>query len=46
MNLGDFQLIDKESTDNLIIKKVFLKERHQQGAILNNPDRNIEFIFG
>ena len=32
--------------DNSIIKRKFLKKYHQQGANLNNPDQNIEFLFG
>ena len=46
MSLDDFQLIDNESIDNSIIKRDFIKVYHQQGAQLNNPDQNIEFIFG
>ena len=46
MSLEDFQLIDKEPIDNSIIKRDFIKVYHQQGAQLNDPDQNIEFIFG
>ena len=46
MSLEDFQLLDKEPFDNSIIKKIFFKIYHQQGAQLNQPDKNIEFIFG
>ena len=46
MSLEDFQLLDNESIDNSIIKRNFLKVYHQQGAQLNDPDQNIEFIFG
>ena len=46
MSLEDFQLIDNESIDNSIIKRDFIKVYHQQGAQLNDPDHNIEFIFG
>ena len=46
MSLEDFQLLDNESFDNSIIKKDFLKIYHQQGAQLNQPDQNVEFIFG
>ena len=46
MSLEDFQLLDKEPIDNSIIKRDFIKVYHQQGAQLNDPDQNIEFIFG
>ena len=46
MSLEDFQLIDNEPIDNSIIKRDFIKIYHQQGAQLNDPDQNIEFIFG
>ena len=46
MSLEDFQLIDNEQIDNSIIKRDFIKVYHQQGAQLNDPDQNIEFIFG
>ena len=46
MSLEDFQLSDNESIDNSIIKRDFIKIYHQQGAQLNDPDQNIEFIFG
>ena len=46
MSLEDFQLKDNESIDNSIIKRDFIKVDHQQGAQLNDPDQNIEFIFG
>ena len=46
MSLEDFQLIDNEPIDNSIIKRDFIKVYHQQGAQLNDPDHNIEFIFG
>ena len=46
MSLEDFQLIDNEPIDNSIIKRDFVKVYHQQGAQLNDPDQNIEFIFG
>ena len=45
MSLEDFQLIDNEPIDNSIIKRDFIKVYHQQ-AQLNDPDQNIEFIFG
>ena len=46
MSLENFQLIDKKPYDNSIIKRDFLKVYHQQGANLNDPDQNVEFIFG
>ena len=46
MSLEDFELIDDTTIDNSIIKRVFIKICHQQGANLDNPDQNIEFIFG
>ena len=46
MSLEDFQIIDNEPIDNSIIKRDFIKVYHQQGAQLNDPDQNIEFIFG
>ena len=45
MSLGDFQLLDNEPMDNSITKRDS-KIYHQQGAQLNDPDQNIEFIFG
>ena len=46
MSIEDFQLIDNIEIDNSIIKRDFTKIYHQQGAQLNNPDQNIDFIFG
>ena len=46
MSLEDFQLIDNEPIDNSIIKREFLRIYHQQGALLNNLDQLVEFIFG
>ena len=46
MSLKDFQFIDNEPIDKSIIKRKLLKVYHQQGAQLNEPDRNIDFIFG
>ena len=46
MSVEDFQLIDNIEKDNSIIKRSFTKIYHQQGAQLNNPDQNIDFIFG
>ena len=45
MNLGDFQLLDNVPFDNSIKKRELTKVYHQQGAQLNQSDRNIEFIF-
>ena len=45
MSLEDFQLLDIEPFDNIIIKRDFTKIYHQQGAQLNQSDQNIEFIF-
>ena len=46
MSIEDFQLLDNEPFENSIIKKDFLKNYHEQGAQLNQPDQNVEFIFG
>ena len=46
MSLEDFQLLDNEPFDNSIIKRDYTKIFHQQGAQLNQSDRNVEFIFG
>ena len=46
MSLEDFHLTDDEQIANSIIKRDFIKIYHQQGAQLNDPDQNIEFIFG
>ena len=46
MSFEDFQLLDNEPFDNSIIKRDFSKIYHQQGALLNDPDQNVEFIFG
>ena len=46
MSLEDFQLIDKEPIDNIIIKRDFLKVCHRQGAHLNQSDQNVELFFG
>ena len=46
MSLEDFELIDNIEIDNSIIKRDFTKIYHQQGAQLNDPDQNIEFMFG
>ena len=46
MNSKDFQLLDNEPLDNSIIKRVFTKVYQQQGAQLNQSDKNNEFVFG
>ena len=46
MSFEDFQIIENEVIDNSIIKRDFINVCHQQGAQLNDPDQNIEFIFG
>ena len=46
MSLEDFQLLNNEPFDNSIKKRDFLKTYHQQGAQLNQTNRNIELIFG
>ena len=46
MSIEDFNLLDNEAFDNSITKRDFVKIYHQQGAQLNQPDQNIEFIFG
>ena len=38
--------MDDEPFDNSIIRRDFLKIYHQQGALLNQSDQNVEFIFG
>ena len=44
--IEDFQLIDNIEIDNSIIKRDYSKIYDQQGALLNDPDQNVEFIFG
>ena len=46
MSLEKFQLLDNEAFDNSIAKRDYLNIYHQQGAQFNDPDQNIEFIFG
>ena len=46
MSIEVFHLLDNEPFDNSIIKRVFTKLYHQQGAQLNQPDQIIEVIFG
>ena len=40
------EILDNEPIDNSIKKKDLWKVYHQQGAKLNEPDQNLEFIFG
>ena len=44
MNVGDFQMIDKETIDNSVIKRNLKNFYHQQGVRVNDPDQTI--IFG
>ena len=46
MSAEDFELIDIETIDNSYIKRDFARVYHQQGAQINYPDQNIDFIFG
>ena len=46
MNLEDFHLLDNTPFNNSISERKFLKLWHQQGAQLNDPNQEIEFIFG
>ena len=46
MSSEKFQLIDNEPIHNSFVKRIFYKLCHQQGALLNDPDRNVEFIIG
>ena len=46
MSLGDFKLIDNEPIDNSIVKIDYTKVYHHQGANLNDPNQNIECLFG
>ena len=39
-----FEKIDTDTIDNSIVKRPFIKVYHQQRAILNNLDQNVEFI--
>ena len=42
----NFELILNEPIDDSIVKRDFLKIYHQQVANFNDPDQNMEFIFG
>ena len=46
MSLEGFQLLDNEPIDNSFVKRDYLKVYHRQGANLNNPDQNVQVIFG
>ena len=46
MSLEDFKTLDNEKIDASFFKRDFLKIYHHRGANLNNPDQNIEFVFG
>ena len=46
MSLEDFQFLDKEPFQKSIVKSDRLKVYHQQGAKSNDPDQNVEIIFG
>ena len=46
MGLELFQLLDKKAFDISVLKRVFLKVYHQQGAQLNQSDQDVEFFFG
>ena len=46
MSLVNFQFLYNEPIDNFIMERDHSKMYHQQGAQLNQSDRNIEFIFG
>ena len=46
MSFQNFEVTDKETIDSSIITRNLLKRYHQQGASLNDPDQNFEFIFG
>ena len=45
MSFENFQLLDKEPSDNSIVKGDCLKIYYQHGAQLNQNNQNIEFIF-
>ena len=45
MSLEFFQLLDNGQFDNIFVIRDFLKNYHEQGGQLNNPDQKIEFIF-
>ena len=46
MSLENFRFFDNEPFDNSILKRDHLKIYHQHGANINDPDQNVEFIFG
>ena len=46
MSLEDYQLLENNSIDNSVIERDFSKVYHQQGAQFDQPDQNIDLIFG
>ena len=46
MSLKGFELFDNEIFGNSIIRRGFSGRYSLQGAILNNPDQNMELISG
>ena len=46
MSSKKFQILDNEPVDNSIMKRDFKKVYHQQRAIQDEPDQDIEIIFG
>ena len=46
LSLEDFQFLDNEPLDNIIIERGYTKVYHRQRNQLNQSDQNIEFIFG
>ena len=46
MNLKVFRLIDNEPIDNNFVKRDYFIIYHQQGALFNDPDQNVECIVG
>ena len=46
MSLENFKFIVNEPFDNSVVKRDFLKVRHQEGANLNDSDQQVELIFG
>ena len=45
MSLENFHSLNNEPIDNSIVKRDFLKIYQQQGAQLNDPNQNIEYIY-
>ena len=46
MSFEDFQLMNDTRFDFPIIRRDFSKIYHQQGANVNDSDKNIDFSFG